>query len=195
MSDETELHTFEVSHGKPRLTAPRPTDLGTVEPVGDRGRDHDAKGRFVPGNRAAVGKSARRALTAPLRAARTRVREAVGGEARPVADELLNDALAVFGSVRVELDSRSVLVLGPAVTYATETVLAGYFVKLAAEKGLETEEGARLLGLAHACETQATRALTAALAAAKAVGGRKKVGPNRILAAIEAAGATVGEEP
>lgn len=194
MTGEGELHTVELSRGKPRLTAPRPSDLGTVETAGDRDRDHGNDGRFVAGNRAAVGRSARRALTAPLRAAQRRVADAAQGQAAPVADALLGDALAVYGSVRVELGSRSVLVLGPAVTYATETVLAGWFVRRAAETGLDTEEGARLLGLAHACETQATRALTAALAAAKAVGARRKPDANRLLDAIEAAGHGAEEE-
>lgn len=184
---------FEQNRGKVRLIPTRPTDIGAVPAGGDRDRDHDAKGRFMPGNKAGVGKSARRALTAPLRAARARVREATQGEPASVGDELLSHALAVFGSVGLELDTRSVLVGGPAVTYATETILGGYFVKQAIERGLETEEGARLLGLAHACETQATRALTAAMAAAKAISGRKKASPeeSRIVAAIDAAGESV----
>src|SRR5262245_24993220 len=60
-----ELFTIEESHGKARLTAPRPSDLGAVPTETERGRDHDARGRFKPGNRAQVGKAAKRALTAP----------------------------------------------------------------------------------------------------------------------------------
>jgi hypothetical protein len=169
----SELHTIEPSHGKARLTAPRPSDLGSVDAGDERQRNHRADGTFAPGNRAAYNRSAKRALTAPLRAARARLRDVVGGEGRPVADALLNDAMAVYGSARVELGKSSVFVLAPLASFATESVLAQHFTKLAAEAGFDTERGGQLLELAHRCETQAQRAMTAALAASKAVPQRR----------------------
>jgi hypothetical protein len=177
MSD-SELHTIELSHGKPRLTAPRLTDLGTVPTGEDRSADHGRDGRFLPGNRAAADKSARRALTAPLRAARTRLQRAVEGEPVSKVDELLAGAESVYAASRRELGVRSTLVLGRLATHATDSVLYGYFIQRATEVGLETAQGAALLELAHGCDTRATRAMTAALAGAKALAGsgRKRRG-------------------
>lgn len=163
----------EVSHEKERLALVRLSDVGTVPTGEDRRRDHEPSGQFAKGNRAAAGRAAKRALTAPLRAARKRVQLALGAECPSATDELLSDAMSIYSSSKLDLGSRSVLVLGPLVTHATETVLAGFFARRAAELGLESEEAGRLLGLAHACETQATRALTAALAACKGLAGRK----------------------
>lgn len=168
MTTTPELFTVEESHGKPRLTAPRLSDVGTVETGDDRARNHDAKGQFALRNKAAAGRAAKRALTAPLRAARERLQE-TGDLPRSVADELLRDALAVFGSAKVELGSSSVFVLANAVSFATESVLAGFFTNQAAAAGFDTARGAELLEMAQRCEQCAQRAMTAALAAAKAL--------------------------
>jgi hypothetical protein len=167
-----ELHTVEVSHGKPRLTQPRPSDLGTVETGIDRRRDHDEQGRFRHGNRAAVGRSARSALRAPLRAARERIRLAVPADEPNVADELLDDALRVVSAARLELGSRSVFTEGPLISYATESILAGFYMREAAREGFLTAAGARLHERAQACQQQALRAMTGCLAAAKALAAR-----------------------
>jgi hypothetical protein len=174
-----DLFTIEQSHEKPRLTAPRLSNLGTVGTGGDRGRNHDDKGHFTTANTAARDRSAKRALTAPLRAARKRLEKASDLPAS-VADELLRDALAVYGSAKAELGSSSVFVLANVVAFATESVLAGYFAKQSAEMGFDTERGGELLELAHRCETQSQRAMTAALAAAKALGGRKPQARNAV---------------
>ncbi len=193
MATNPELFTVEQSHGKARLTQPRPSDLGSVEADDERRRNHRANGTFAPGNRAAFNRSAKRALTAPLRAARTRL-EALGeGLPRPVADELLQAALAVYGSARVELGSSSVFVLANLIAFATESVLAGYFAKEAAAAGFDTERGGELLELGHRCETQSQRAMTAALAAVKALSG-KRAKAGRVIDAIEAAAAAEGDE-
>lgn len=184
MADGDDLHTLEQSRGKARLTRPRLSDVGTVPTVDERSRDRVAGGLFAPGNKAAVGRTAKRALTAPLRAARTRLRELDGGLPAPIADELLSDAMSVFNSARVELGSSSVFVLSNAVMFATESVLAGHFAKQAAVAGFDTERGAELLEMAHRCETQAQRAMTAALAAVKALPKRGKTA--RVIDTIEA---------
>ena len=167
------MSTIEQCRDKPRLTRKRMSNLGTVGTVDERSRDRAEGGRFAVGNKAASGRAAKRALTAPLRAARKRLQEA--GEAVPPsdADALLSDAMAVYASARLELGSASVFVLGPTVAFATETVLSGYFAKLAADAGFDTERGLELLVVAQRCETQAARAMTAALAATKALGEKR----------------------
>lgn len=174
MTADAELFTIEQSHGKPRLTAPRLSDLESVPTGGDRHRDHNADGTFAQRNQAAKGRSARRALVAPLRAAAERVRVATAGEAVCERDRLLADANAVYASTCCELGTRSTLVLSALAAHACESVLAGHFVQSAAAVGLGTDEGGRLLGLAHSCETQASRAMTAALAAMKALMHRRR---------------------
>jgi hypothetical protein len=164
-----ELFTHELSKGKVRQTGARLSDLGTVPTEDERSRDRGERGRFKAGNKAAANRSAKQALTAPLRAARTRVREAVEGQGRSLADALLSDAMAVYASARLELGSASVFVLAPLTSFATESVLAQHFTKLAAELGFDTERGLLMLETAHRCETQAQRAMTAALAAKKAL--------------------------
>jgi hypothetical protein len=168
------LFTIEESHGKPRLTQPRPSDVGTVETGSDRRVDHDAQGRFTPGNRAAADRSARRALTAPLRAALTRVRAATEAEPVDVRDRLLADAMAVYSSTRRELGSRSTMVLWAVSVFASEGILAAHYLERATEVGLESPEGERLHARSQTSQTQAARAMTSALAAAKALGGKRK---------------------
>lgn len=167
-----ELFTVEQSHGKPRLTQPRPSDLGTVPTGIDRKRDHDDQGRFRSGNQAALGRSARGALRAPYKAARERIRLAAADTEPDAADELLADALRVVSAARGELGSRSVFTEGPVITYAVESILAGFYMREAAAAGFLTARGMQLHERAMACEQQATRALTAALAAAKALAAR-----------------------
>jgi hypothetical protein len=182
----SELFTVEQSHGKSRLIGPRPSDLGTVDTAAERSAERDALGRFQPGNQIAVGRGARKALRAPYRAAEQRIGEALATGSEPtVADVLLRDALHVFNAARAELGSRSVFAQGPTIAYAVETVLAGFFMREAAAAGFTTERGLELHERAMACETQAARAMTAALAAAKALGGRKAAHANAVIARIE----------
>lgn len=188
MTSANDLHTIEFSHEKPRLTAPRLTDLGTVPTGEDRSRDHAPNGTFAHGNQAAVGRPARTALRAPYREAEKRISEALASGAVPSdSDRLLADALAVFHSARRELGSGSAFVQGPTIAYAAETVLAGFFMRAAADAGFLTDRGMQLHDRALACEQAAARAMTAALAAAKALGARRPK-KNRALEFIEAAG-------
>ncbi len=173
-----ELHTIEPSHGKERLTAPRLSDVGTVPAADERSRDRGEHGRFKSGNKAAVGRSAKQALTAPLRDARERLRMVLEGQARPEADELLGAALTVFASARLELGSSSVFVLSNLVSFAAGSVLGQRFTVLATQAGLASARGAELLDLAHRCEQQAQRAMTAALAASKALTKRRPGKPS-----------------
>jgi hypothetical protein len=181
-----ELFTIEDSHGKPRLTQPRPSDLGSVETGADRSRDHNADGTFSNGNSAARNRGARSALRGPYRAARRRIVEALANQAEPeVADVLLRDALLIFEAARAELGSRSVFTQGPTIAYAIESTLAGYYHQEAALAGHLTERGLELLDRAQSCETQAARAMTAALAAAKALGSKRTRSTKSVVQIIE----------
>jgi hypothetical protein len=193
MSKGAELFTIEASHGKDRLTGPRPTDIGTVPTAEDRSRDHTAAGTFALGNQAAVGRSARTALRSPYRAAEKRISEALASGAEPSdSDRLLADALAVFHSARRELGSASAFVQGPTIAYAVETILAGYFMSEAAAAGFMTDRGLALHERAMACEQAAGRAMTAALAATKALSARRRRDPADIHRAVERAFGSAG---
>lgn len=189
-----ELHTIELSHGKARLTQPRLSDLETVATVGEPSGDRGPGGRFTHGNRAASGARAKKAIGAPLRDARRRVLEATEGQPASDADELLRDALTVYRRARLELNADSVFVLSVLAQFATQSILAQYFTKRAAEAGFDTEKGLVLLEQGQRCEQQSQRAMTAALAATKALPKADRKGRS-ILDAIEAqAAASVAQE-
>jgi hypothetical protein len=175
VTDSGELFTLEPSHGKPRLTAPRPSDLGTVPTGEEPSRDRGAGGLFKLGNQAAVNRSAKQALRRPYRDAEKRVGEALASRLEPSeADALLTDALAVYRSASRELGNGSAFVHGGVIAFATETVLAGFYMRAAADAGFLTERGMLLHDRALASEQAAARAMTAALAACKALSGKRK---------------------
>jgi hypothetical protein len=127
-------------------------------------------------------------MRAPYRAAEKRVNEALASSTDPSeADAVLRDALAIFEAARAELGTRSVFAQGPTIAYAVETALAGFYMQAAGAAGFLTEKGMLLHDRAMACETQANRAMTAALAASKALGGKKKPKPVSVVAQIERA--------
>jgi hypothetical protein len=183
-----ELFTLEECRGKTRLTPPRLSDLGTVETASDRQDDHDAKGRFTARNRASADRSAKRSLTAALRAARKRLREALEGVEPTAADALLGAAMSIYSSASRELGSRSILVASPLVSFSVGSVLESHYIGRAAEVGLESPAGIALVELAHRCSQQSNRAMVAALAVLKALGGKAgKPKPNAAMARVMAA--------
>lgn len=184
MSDAADLHTLEPSNGKVRLTGPRLSDLGTVPAEGERTADHvpagateRKPGTFAPNNAAGRKRGAKRALRRAYTSARDRVRnaltEAAGtlpdGVALPTADQLMADAFTVHMAGMRELGSDSVFVQGSSLVYATETTLYGFYLEAAGQAGLLTEQGMQLHDKAAACATLAARAMTACLAAKKAL--------------------------
>ncbi len=189
MALQPELHTIELSHDKPRLTGPRLSDVGTVPSATEPSPDRVEQGRFAPGNQVAAGRSAKQAIRRPLKDALRRVEDAIRDAVEPSeADVLVADAEAVCREAMRSVGAPSILVLAPAVRFATNSVLAGHLTNKAAEAGFTTEEGERLLGMAHQCEQQALRASTAMLANAKALGSAKPpIDPHK--AAFEAFGA------
>lgn len=171
---DPKLHTLEASHGRLRLTAPRLSDVGTVPSACEPSPDRVDGGLFAPGNKIAEGRSAKQAVRRPLKQARRRLEDAIARAVEPSeADQLIADADAVCREAMRSVGHGSILVLAPAVRFAVNSILAGHYSNKATEVGLTTEEGERLMGLAHGCEQQMLRASTAMLANAKALDGKR----------------------
>jgi hypothetical protein len=163
--------TFERSHGRSRLTRPRLREVSPSSADGDRPGDRDSLGRFVSGNRAGTAKAAKHALTAPLRAAvAAGVAEAVPGEVAPeTRAQVAHAALTLYRAAKRELGPRSTIVLSHLVRWAIGTAVSQHLSLAAAQCGLDTDRGARLLELAHTAEGRAERASVAALTMARAL--------------------------
>lgn len=190
-------HGIELSHDKPRLAGPRLSALGTVPTAAQRARNQGPDGRALPRNKLAANRAAKSAAKRHLVAARARIRAAVqkaldDGAAPEVAalageesDRILADALTHYLSARRDLTSDSVLVVGPLALFGAELAVANALVAEAVKAGITTPAGIALHDRALAAEQSMTRLMTASIAAAKALGGRR---PKRTkLAQIEAA--------
>ncbi|HEX4336925.1 MAG TPA: hypothetical protein VH062_13490 [Polyangiaceae bacterium] len=162
---------FERSHGKVRVIAQRPSDQQPVDTGARRNRDHHADGTFKTGNRAAENARGKQAVVKSLRAARRRLKETLSSEL-PTSerDELLDGALRRFDAARRDLGAESVLVLSPLARWAATEELVDYMTIAAAHVGFTTPAGERLLARRDALEGKANRAMSAALAAATALG-------------------------
>lgn len=189
MTLPADVFTFEESHELVRLTKPRPTDLGSVPADGERSAWKGDGGRFANGNRYGAERGAKTAAVGSLKEARRRVRRALREATDPeTADVLQSEALTLYQAAARDLRSHSILVLGPLVRFAVNSALAGHYSNACTRAGYETQEGARLLGLAHACETRAERAETMAIAAARALAERQPPKANTKVRSILAAG-------
>jgi hypothetical protein len=87
--------------------------------------------------------------------------------------QVARDALALYAAAKRSVGCTAPLVLARLLRNAVNDVLADRLTAEALKAGVATERGAALLELAHRCEQRAERNLIAALAAAKALGGRK----------------------
>jgi hypothetical protein len=174
----TDLFTIEQSHDADRLTAPRPSKLGTAATVAERSSDHTPAGTFGLANKASAERGAKRALRGAYAAARERINAAVASGADlanlPEADRLLADAFQVHMAGMRELGSRSVFVQGQSLVHAIEAVLHAYFMNAAASAGFLSDRGAELKAMADGCAATSAKALTACLAASKFLGTRRK---------------------
>lgn len=172
--------SIERSHGKMRLARPRPRDAGAATADRDPFRDRDARGRFQTGNTAGRNRTAKRSITAVLRSAAASgvagVVAAPSGSA-PVPAQIAQQALTLYRAGRRDLHTDSPIALSHLARWAVNTALAQHLAALAAEHGLDTDQGLRLLERAHACEGRAERASIAALTMARAIGGARKDDP------------------
>lgn len=162
------MSTIERSHGKRRLTRPRLSDLA-VTPEHERHRDRDEHGRFLPGNRAGVGRTAVRALTRELHAIAALMGAATASAAQTDSDVAMiaKDVLSLYVVAKRRLADDSPLVLAPALAWARNSVLARYYGEQAIVAGLDTTKGRALIEMAHKCEQRAERSEVAALALAE----------------------------
>lgn len=172
--------TIEHSHGKPRVTGPRLRDVNAAAADGEPIRDRDARGRFAPGNSAGRNRIAKRSITAVLRSA---VAAGVAGVvatpngSAPAPAQIAQQALALYRAGKRDLRTDSPIALSHLVRWAVNSALAQHLEGLAAEYGLDTDHGLRLLERAHACEGRAERASVAALTMAQAMRARQPAGP------------------
>jgi len=167
--------TIEQSHDGAYVTRTRTTDLETVETEADRSRNHDRDGRFTHRNDAAREHGAHRELTKDLRAIRDAVQAAAGGALPPQESrEVVTTALALYGAARRSLGQRSLVVAPRLLGAAVNDALANHYRAQAALAGFATPRGLELIEAAHRCENRAERAMTCALAFAKAVEPKRR---------------------
>jgi hypothetical protein len=99
---------------------------------------------------------------------------------------VLDAALRRYDAARRDLGAESVLVLSPLERWAESEELCSYFANKAALAGLDTPEGERLLARRDVLEGRANRAMTAALAAATAIGTARRTATTSPLDALRA---------
>jgi hypothetical protein len=172
--------TVELSHGKPRLMRPRLSDVSSAATAGEPNREgRDERGRFTVGNRAAVERSARRAIT-------IRERQLLEAELAKLPDSsvtpserarLLRDVRALFRSACRSVASASPIVVASLASYARSSVIASLLTARAVEAGVDTPRGLQLLEAAQRSEARGERASLHAVSMAKLLAepGRKSL--------------------
>jgi len=126
--------TIESSHGKPRPTLPRSSDLQPVTVVdADRERcgKRDAHGRFSSGNVVGRGRGWKLAI------ARVLGRQVDD----PIAQQVADDAWRTYCAALRELPSDGAIVRGLAALMSRHEALAAFWHAHAAIVGLTTEDG------------------------------------------------------
>lgn len=175
------MSATETNMGKRRLVSPRLSDMGqgpTPEQVEQRREQLRANAKYRPSKEAS--KAALKAL------AGKKTRKALGGA--PTSEEaslVAQNALALATDAAREVAVSSPFVAHQTTRFGVNAALAGFYTQAAANAGFSTEQGMRLIELAHRCENQATKAMVACEAAVRAFAGkpRKQGGPS---AAIDA---------
>lgn len=165
------LPTIEKDNGGDYVTRTRLSDLETVDTDADRRRNHGADGRFLPHNDRGREHGAHGELTKDLKAISAGVQQVTGGAIAPdESREVARAALALYVANKRTLGQRTPLVLARVMRASVNDALASYFTAQAAVAGFATERGLTMLDAAHRCENRAERAMTTALAFAKAAG-------------------------
>ena len=149
-ADETNVG--ERSKGKMRPRLPRASDMRTSKTEADRSADHDRRGLFTAGNRAAKGSGLKRVT-----------RKAMGdraatGEAAIVARDARRVGSAVLSSLPSDAAPVRVLVA----MHARHVALHAYYTHLAEVAGLDTPEGLKFLEVADRQSQRAERVLVTA---------------------------------
>lgn len=171
------LPAIERDNGGDYVTRTRLSDLETVDTEGQRLRNHDAKGRFTSENDAARENGARRELTRALKEIRDAVQDAPGTAITPEESrEVARSALRLYGAAKRSLGQDAPLVLLRVKRSSVNDALADYYTAKASKVGFDTERGMALVDFAGKCEQRAERAMTAAIAFAKAISGKPAKG-------------------
>lgn len=144
--------TAEHSHGKARPTLPRSRSLAEVPSAPQRHGERDAHGRFATGNKVATGKGWKSILAKQLG-------RDLQGEAEPLARE----ALVLYRGLLAELPHDGAQVRQLVAARARSAVLSGRYALRAAELGLDSEAGQRVLELSMKLDARAERLAVTAL--------------------------------
>jgi hypothetical protein len=166
-------------HGKGRPQPPRLKDLGSAERSGERNRNQDAKGRFAPGNDAPKGRAVKRIIRRYL---------GEGAANSELVEQLTQDTLHLFKAFRRAIGSEVPQVQDTVARRARWGVLSAWYARHAAEVGLGTQEGDRLLEMALKLDARAERLDVTALDLAQRLGTGTKGRGATIVQTIEAAG-------
>jgi hypothetical protein len=179
--------TLERSHGKVRITRSRQS-RATVAADSERARDRDGRGRFAPGNGAGRNRTAKRSLTATLRAAASSALAEVAGESTSSqsGSQIAQQALVLYRSGARDVGD-SAMALSHVMTWALNYSLSLHLSVSAFEAGADSDRGLRLIEAANACADRAARASTAALDFGKVLRGKRSAAPADPHAALERA--------
>jgi hypothetical protein len=165
---------FEQSHGKPRPTLLRRTDVRPEEPRtdGERLEGRNADGTASPGNQLALG----RGWKSTIRKTVDGAAKALGVEGAGDADmrRIADEAAVVYRAILGALPLTGPLVRINAAGVAREFATAGFLDAKASEAGLLTEIGERLAQRASYHRARAERLSVTTHALAARAGGRKK---------------------
>jgi hypothetical protein len=155
--------TTEESHGRPRMTRKRRSDMGAVPSPDERRRsDHHTDGKFKPGNGAAKGRSAKAAISGRERSALAReISKSVGAAFEPSErGKLLQDVIRLYRHTLNELPAHGAVVLASALAFARESVVASALFSAATEAGIASDRGLQLLEAAQKSEKRSEQAST-----------------------------------
>lgn len=137
-----------VEHGGVRTAPPRRKDLARVYTAPDRSRNHGPDGRFKGGNDAA----SRKAIRAQLK------RQLGAGTTSEELEALFREVMVEFRSLLLDLPaSDAAEVQSLTARRARWAVLSARYALQAAEVGLFTDEGMRLLDVALKLDARAER--------------------------------------
>jgi hypothetical protein len=151
--------TIERSHGKARPTLPRSSDLNDRRPPETDDKPNGQRGpggRFAKGNAIAVGHGWRKAIRKMLGRA---------GEGIEQEDmrQLTRESWRVYRAFMQELPHDGAQVSSLVASRARHSVLSAHLVGLAAEAGLSTEKGMKLLELSTKFDQRAERLCVTAM--------------------------------
>jgi hypothetical protein len=156
--------TFERSHGKPRPTLPRASDLRPAEAEAKPPQGRTTGGHFAAGNRLGVGARWKATLKKALGSS------GATGETGIVAADASRVMLHVLRSLPSDAAPVRVMVA----IHARHVALNAFFTAKAEQAGMDTPQGAMFLEIADRQSQRAERTLVTALDVARVHASREK---------------------